>query len=375
MARVAVGLAVPAGSDPAVFRGAMRISRMIGLDSFMLFDHFQDFASRSMWRSNGYTWMAKKQASPHDQMDPFVVLASLARSAGHVRLGVSVTEPLRNHPVSIARSGATLASMTRRRPIVGVGAGERMNTEPYGIDFTGQVSRTGEALAVLNMCISRSESITHHGRYFNLADAPVDLTNDSSLRPEIWVAAQGPRMLELAARYGDGWLPAFGPSPDRYETAHVALSSFASDAGRDPAAITASLQSEVLLTPSRDEAQRLMKTSRFVRYNAVAAWPAAMWGEVGAQHPFGSDYRGFTDLIPERVDSGLIEAAIERVPDEVLRNGLLWGTAEDIARSIRELETAGLQHISLVPTSYPISKRLANYMWWSLRRIARILRS
>ena len=374
MTRVDVGLTVPAGSDPSVFRAAVRLGRLIGLDSLFLFDHLQDFAPRAVWRSRGFTWMTKRQPSPHQQGDPFVIHASLAKLAGNVRLGVGVTEPLRNHPVTIARAGATLGALTKRPPVIGIGAGERMNTEPYGIEFTRQVSKAAEAVEILRRCFSDPGPITFKGDYYNLNQAPFDLTSHGAV-PELWVAAQGPRMIRLAARHGDGWLPAFGPSPERYEEAYRQLLDAVKDAGREPTAITPSLQAEALMVPSQKEAEELMRTSRFVRFNAVAAWPATTWASVGATHPFGPEYRGFIDLIPERLDPAALETAIRDVPQEVLHTGLLWGTADNIIASIRELQTAGLAHITLIPTSYPISSRLAKYMWWALRQIIRGLRS
>lgn len=368
MAPVRVGLAVPTGSDPGVFRGALRLGRMIGLDCLLLFDHLQDFTPREVWRSPRFTWMTRKQPSPHDQGDPFVVLGSLAKVAGKVRLGVGVTEPLRNHPVTLARAGATLASLTKRAPILGIGAGERMNTEPYGIEFTGQVSKTAEALEIMRRCLSQPGSITYDGDYHHLEDAPFDLTAHVTV-PELWVGAHGPRMLDLAARFGDGWMPYFGPSPERYEEAYTQLVTDMHAAGRQRTALTPSLHVGAVLAPSMREAEEVLRTARFVRFNAVTVWPAATWEAVGASHPFGSDYRGFLDVIPEQLDVAMLEESMRDVPPEVLKAGLLWGTPDSIIGEIRQLESAGLRHIAIAPISYPISSRLANYMWWALRRI------
>ncbi len=343
------------------------------MDSFLVFDHLQDFTPRSLWSSPGFTWMAASQASPHAQTDAFAVLGSLAWTAGRVRLGTGVTEPLRRHPVVIAQWALTLAIMTRRAPIVGIGSGEWMNTEPYGIAFDRPVSRLEEALEVLRACFDGPGSIDHSGRYYRLENAPFDL-EASGRRPEIWVAAQGPRMLEIAGRFADGWLPAFAPSPTTYERALAQLTAAARTFGRDPHAITPSLQVGVVVAPNRKEAESALRSS-FVRFHAVTTWSASTWQSVGLEHPFGPQYRGFVDIRPELLDLGFVREAMAEVPDELLQSGFLWGTVDDVVTSIRALGDAGLRHISLLATSYPVSKRLANYFWWAIVRITRRLRT
>ena len=63
-----------------------------------------------------------------------------------MRLGVGVTEPIRRHPLLIAQAMMTLSHLTRRAPILGIGAGERMNLDPYGFDPSEPVTRLDEAL-------------------------------------------------------------------------------------------------------------------------------------------------------------------------------------------------------------------------------------
>jgi phthiodiolone/phenolphthiodiolone dimycocerosates ketoreductase len=370
--KIAIGLASPTGPDPSLYRGVLRLGRAIGLDSLLFWDHLQDFTPRAVWRTPGFSWMADDQASPHSQTDPFTLLAYLSRTAGRVRLGVGVTDTIRRHPATIAQSAVTLATMTKRPPILGIGAGERMNTKPYGISFDRPVSRFEEAVQVLRACIDAPGPINFAGAFYTLENAPFDLTAPGS-KPEIWIAAQGPRMLRIAGRYADGWLPSFGASPSLYEDRFRRLQQAARDAGRDPAVITPSLQLGMVLAPTRERAAAALR-SRHIRFHAVATTSADPWRAVGHEHPFGSSYRGFVDLIPEDLDIERLETAMATVPDEVLESAFLWGTVDDIVASIRDLGDAGLRHVSLMPSSYPISKKLANYSMRALPLIVRRLR-
>src|SRR5438132_1610557 len=59
--------------------------------------------------------------------------------------------------------------------------------------------------------------------------------------PAVWVAAFGPRMLRLTARYADGWNTAWhGPDTGRFGEELGRLRGALDDAGRDPAAVEVS---------------------------------------------------------------------------------------------------------------------------------------
>ena len=372
MARIAVGIGTPTGPNPGPYRGLLRFGRLVGMDSLVFFDHLQDFTPRAIWRSPGFSWIAERQGSPHAQGEPFAFLAHLARSAGRVRLGVGVTETMRHHPVTVAQSAVTLATMTRRPPILGIGAGERMNTEPYGIPFDRPVSRFEEAIQIIRKCLDEPGSVDFAGEFFTLERAPFDLAAPGG-RPEIWVAAHGPRMLRIAGRYADGWLPSMGSSPARYGDGLRQVQESAREAGRNPEAITPSLQIGMVLAPTKEEAAEALR-SRNTVFHAVASGTPEAWRAAGYEHPLGAPYRGFVDLIPEALDLRQVETAMADVPDEVLQQAYLWGTVDNVVASIRELGDAGLRHISLIPSSYFISKRLANYTWRAFPSLVRHLR-
>jgi phthiodiolone/phenolphthiodiolone dimycocerosates ketoreductase len=127
-----------------------------------------------------------------------------------------VTEPIRRHPVLIAQAMLTLSRMIKRPPILGIGAGERENTEPHGLDFSHPVGRLEEALQIIRMCFSSQGPIDFEGEHYRLDGAMMDLRTPAGKIPEIWIGGRGPRMLRLAGGYGDGWYPNMIASPDQY---------------------------------------------------------------------------------------------------------------------------------------------------------------
>ena len=73
--------------------------------------------------------------------------------------------------------------------------------------------------------------------FFWLEHARLDTEPYEGRCHTIWIGANGPRMLEIAGRYADGWWPADIWSPEDYEAKLTLLRASADRAGRDADAI------------------------------------------------------------------------------------------------------------------------------------------
>jgi alkanesulfonate monooxygenase SsuD/methylene tetrahydromethanopterin reductase-like flavin-dependent oxidoreductase (luciferase family) len=116
-------------------------------------------------------------------------------------------EAFRN-PAWLANAAATLDHMSNGRLILGIGAGwYEGEFRAYGFPWgTGveRVNRLAEALEVITRFWKGSgEGFT--GRHYDVGgttDAPRPLQEP---HPPIWVGGQGPKLLQLVARYADAW--------------------------------------------------------------------------------------------------------------------------------------------------------------------------
>lgn len=369
---IAVGLQVSTQPPLATTRAAVLAARAMRLTSVMLIDHFQNLFPQSLWNSD-FTWVAKQRPSPHEMFDYQVMMGYLARRVGRMRLGVGVTESVRRHPVLIAQALLTLSHISRSAPILGIGAGERMNIDPYGLDFSAPVDRLEEALQIIRLCLSSHGPISFSGKHFQLDRATMDLKAPHGRVPEIWVGGQGSRILHLTGRYGDGWYPASVVSPQEYADKLAIVRSAATAAGRDAAAITPALHRFVVFGSSEREA-RTMLQNRAIRLLGLGA-PAQVWQRAGVQHPLGADYNAIVEFVPDRHDRAVVEEAINSVPDAVMTEGpLLWGTPAQVAAKLRAFGDAGLRHVVLAPVSGLVSKKAALYGLRATGQVARMLR-
>ena len=253
----------------------------------------------------------------------------------------------------------TLSHMTKVPPILGIGAGERENLEPFGIPFERPVAHLEEALQIIRLCFESRGPFDFDGRHYQLHGAVLDVQPGRAGTPEIWIGAHRPRMLGMVGRYADGWYPSVPMTPEGYAAGLATIRSAAVTAGRDPEAITPSASLIVVLGRSEAHARSLLG-SRPLRYLALMA-PAALWSAYGAIHPFGESFRGFIDLVPQRYTVDDLEDAMASVPVSVLENAMLWGTPERVLAGIRELADAGMRHAVLSPASALVSRRDALY--------------
>jgi len=369
--RVSIGIG--AGTQPPLRRIAMttRAARVAQFDAVWTVDHFQGWFPQGMWNRD-MTWMASPGATPHAYFDYQALIGYLADRVGRMQVGVGVTEVLRRHPVLLAQTAMTWSHMTKSAPILGIGAGERENTVPYGLSFDRPVAQLEDALPIVRRCFESRGPFDYDGEFYDLDKAMMDLSPAPGRRPELWIAAHGPRMLRLTGQYGDGWYPTVPMSPDRYATSLAQIRETAKAFGRDGRDIVPAMQILVVLGRTEREARKHLD-SRIMRFMALLA-PAALWQENGVDHPFGADFRGLIDFIPSDYPVARIEAALDVVPTDVVAENVLWGTPAAVRDMLESYVDAGLRHVVLGPASAAISRRSAVFTVKAVFSILRRLR-
>ncbi|MCX2727285.1 LLM class flavin-dependent oxidoreductase [Thermomicrobium sp. 4228-Ro] len=366
----AFGLVVPAQPPVTSVTGLVRLARLLRFEAVMLWDHLQDFVPRALW-SPRTTWMARLRSSPHPYYDFATLLGRLSAHAGRLRLGVGVTDPIRRHPVLLAQAMLTLAHLARRPPILGIGAGEAENLEPYGFPFDHPVSRIEEALAILRACLDQPGTIHFDGRYYRIPDGVFDLSAPPGRKPEIWLGAHGPRMLVLTGRFADGWYPNWIDTPEEYAAKLATIRRAAVETGRDPSALRPGMQAPLVLAPTERAVESVLRHPA-LRLTGLLR-PASDWQALGLVHPLGERFRGYLDFVPERLSPETLRAALRAVPPELVARSVLAGTPEQVIARLRAYQEAGLRFLAVLPASALRSPGAALWTFLALRRVRNAL--
>lgn len=366
--RVSIGIGV--GTQPPLRRIALvaRVARSQNFNAVWTVDHFQGWFPQDLWDKD-FSWTASPDGTPHAYFDYQALIGYLSGRVGSMQIGVGVTETLRRHPVLLAQTAMTWSHMTKSAPILGIGAGERENTVPYGIAFDRPVARLEEALPIIRRCFDSKGAFDHSGEFFQLDKAMMDLSPAPGRTPQIWVAAHGPRMLRLAGRYGDGWYPTLPMTPAHYAESLAAIKNAARSAGRNPNAIVPAAQNVVVLGRTEREARKYLDT-KVMRFMTLLA-PATFWHRNGLEHPLGPGFRGLVDFVPSDFPTSQIVAAMNAVPTDIVAENVMWGTPDTVREQLENYVDAGLRHIVLSPGSAAVSRSTALY---SVRAVFSILR-
>ena len=313
----------------------------LGYDSIAFPDHFAGFVPESIWTPD-ITPLAFLQQSPHTYYEMSSLMSACAVVTENVQLIASVTEPLRRHPILLAQTFLTLDHISGGRAILGIGAGEIENVEPYGLNYSGQVGKLREALKIIRMVWNTHEPFDFDGRYWKLKDAVMSLRPAVDGKPPpIWIAALGPKMLKLTAEYGDGWIPAI-VNPKHYGEGLKIIHDYRKKVDRT-GAFTAALWNWCILDDIPSECEKMMDTPLAKAFALLLS--ASAWTRLGYSHPFGDDFNAFTDYVPMRYDRKTTLKAIEQVPIEVLKEFYMTGDSETIIKKLEEYTRQGLEHI------------------------------
>lgn len=344
--RLRVGVETNCTAPLALERTWMRAVWMMGVDSLFLPDHYLSFVPRPLWKPE-YTPAARLVPDADAYFHPFVMMGMMAARYRRVRIGTGVTEAFRNHPATLAQAFVTLDHVSRGRAILGIGNGERENTEPYGVPFRRRVARLEEALEIIRrLWASGGEPVSFEGRFWRLRNAIFATPLYGNRPPPIWVAAHAPRMLGLTGRYADGWYPTHKLSGEQYAAGLRAIREAAAEAGRELHTFEPALQAQVVLGPDR---QKVLQALANVRAAAAMAMllPGALWARHGLRHPLGDGFEGFPQFVPQEITEERIESAARQVTPELLGDAVFAGRPDQIVAEMRPLVEAGLRHVVL----------------------------
>ncbi len=315
-----------------------------GYDALLWADHLMGLPD-ALWTPE-VTPAAALANSPHMFFDTVACIAAAGVHTDRIRLGTGVTESIRRHPAMLAQEWLTLDHLTRGRAILGIGSGEPENLTPYGLPYAKPVSRLEEALEVIRLLWESDGCVDYEGEFFQLRDAACGLGPFTPGRyPPIWIAANGPRTLQLTGRFGDGWSPWY-LTPAEYARSVAIIHKAAVEAGRDPASLTYSLVHYCVLADRADACIELLRNP-ILKY-LVFLQPAGTFERAGYEHPKGTHWTGIRELLASDHTTEELLTLIDRVPDELVQQVLFHGTPDDLVAIIEQYRAAGLDHVTLM---------------------------
>lgn len=276
--------------------------------------------------------------------DVLSIIAAMAVRTKRVNLGTAVSDPHRMHPAVLAQRLATLDQLSQGRIILGLGSGESMSLDPFGIPWDRKVARLREVITILRGLLDSPEPFSFQGDFFTLKKARLGVRPYKRRRIPIYLAALGPMMQKMCGQLADGWFPVVVP-PQFYGDYFRGVADAARDAGRDPEGLDR--VASVALALGRMTPQELDKVAR--PYALTLVWPVAL-ERLGIpynppEHLKGTHYISVNPC--EEDDLARYQELQEWMPLEMIEKFVSTGPMEEIVRVLKAYIDQGVTHFSI----------------------------
>jgi phthiodiolone/phenolphthiodiolone dimycocerosates ketoreductase len=279
----------------------------------------------------------------------FSLMTAIGLNAKKIQLGTAVIDGLSRHPAKLAQTTATVDNILEGRTLYGIGAGESINHEPFGIPTANAYKKLRETVYIMKLLwtATYSNPASFEGQFYSLKEAYLKIRPRRKPHPPIYLPAFGPRMLEMTGELADGWIP-FNHTPETYDRflngfikpaleknkrsfsnfdpAHIFVTAVSKDAAMAAEGIRKEVKNWLVWSP---DILRIL---------------APDVHHPGKRQPFIKS-RNKDDLETQARLS-------QEIPDEVALNIGLWGTPDDCIQRLERYMRSGLRHavFFFVPT-------------------------
>jgi F420-dependent oxidoreductase-like protein len=276
-------------------------------------------------------WTAEAYGS-----DALVPLTWWGAATERIKLGTAIMQMSARTPAATAMAAMTLDHLSGGRLILGLGVSRPQVVEGwYGQPFAKPLARTREYISILRKIWAREGPLTNDGPHY-----PLPLQNGtglgkplkSSIHPlrediPIYLAAEGPKNIALAAELCDGWLAIFY-SPRHEDLYKDALNEGFSREGarRTPDTFEVAATVPLIVTDDPDSAMDAVRPMYALYFGGMGAKSANFHANV----PKRMGYEAEVEKIQELYLSGKKDEAAASVPKELIEQLTLIGPKDKI---------------------------------------------
>ena len=267
--------------------------------------------------------------------EPYVVYSRILNETHKLVVGPMVTNPATRDWTVTASTFATLNEMFGNRTVCGIGRGDSAVRVTNGRPTT---------LTTLRECVHVVRELAN-GRSVDYRGSMLRLPWATRSELEVWIAAYGPKALQLTGEVGDGFILQLA-DPDIAAWTIKAVREAAAAAGRDPASVTICVAAPAYV--GDDVAHQREQCRWFggmvgnhvadivARYGTTSEVPHALTDYIAGRQ--GYDYN-------EHGRAGNTHTAF--VPDEIVDRFCLLGPVEQHVKRLTELAGLGVDQFAV----------------------------
>lgn len=298
-------------------------------------------------------WAAEAYGS-----DAPTVLSWIAAHTERIDVGSAVMQIPARTPAATAMTAATIDEISGGRFRLGLGvSGPQVAEGWHGVPFANPLGRTREYVEIVRRALSRDE-LRYDGRYFQLplpggAGKPLRL----SIRPPrpdlpVYLAAIGPKNLELAGELADGWLGVFF-APEHTEVLD-SISNGRSRAGKPMDGFDIVPTVPVVLGDDVEECADAVRPYAALYLGGMGSRRQNFYNQLAVRMGFGAAADRVQDLFLD----GKHRAAAGAIPLEFLDRTALIGPVSRVRDRLPAYAEAGVTTLALTPHGKTTDDRL-----------------
>lgn len=208
-----------------------------GFDSIWLYDHL-------LYRFDGMPTLGIWEC--------WSMLSALAEATEKVELGTLVACNSFRNPALLAKMAETVDEISKGRLILGIGAGwNKPEYDAFGIPFDNIRNRFEEAVQIIKPLLNERKT-NFQGEYYQVEECEITPAGPRKEGVPLMIGAFGPRMMKLAARYGDIFNTGYTGSAASFEEPLARFKDACISVGRNPDDIEITALANVAFTDLTD---------------------------------------------------------------------------------------------------------------------------
>ncbi len=276
-------------------------------------------------------WTAEAYGS-----DALIPLAWWGSETERIKLGTAIVQISARTPAATAMAAMTLDHLSGGRMILGLGvSGPQVVEGWYGRPFAKPLARMREYIGILRDIWARQGPVTNDGPHYPLPlpdGTGLGKPLKASIHPlrediPIYLAAEGPKNIAMAAELCDGWLAIFY-SPKHEDLYEEPLrEGFAREgARRTPDDFEVAATVPLIVTDDIEAAANMLRPMYALYFGGMGAKSANFHANV----PIRMGYEAEVAKIQELYLGGKKEEAMAAVPQKLIEELTLIGPKEKI---------------------------------------------
>jgi coenzyme F420-dependent oxidoreductase len=273
--------------------------------------------------------------------DAVTTLTSIAHGTEEIGIGTSIMPIYSRSAALIGQTAATLQEVSDGRFRLGLGpSGPIVIENWHGKDFDNPLKYTRETVEVVKQVLS-GERVSYDGEYYDLDGFRLRCDPPEQM-PQIDAAGMGPKSVELAGRFADGW-HALMLTKDglRDRLADFDHGADLGDQDRSDQEVTVSLT--CCVDENRERARRLVKQHICFYIGGMGTFYRDALARQG--------YEELAHDIADNWDDGDREEIVAEFPEDLLDELAVAGTPEECRDRIDEFEA--IDGVTSASVSFP----------------------